>query len=69
MWLSNFGVHYNPPMNIVQLIVFKVIMFRKNIDLLPTDDSSDISPGNNNLTEGIKIVRVGIPLSNQIGCV
>ena len=44
-------------------------MFNENTELLPSGDSSDIYHGNDNTTEGIKPVLVGIPFRNELGWV
>ena len=66
MCLPTSGVQSNPPLNIVQLNVFKVIIFQEK-ELLPSGDSPELSPGNNNPTEFITLVLVGLPFRNQIG--
>ena len=53
-------------MSTVQLVVFEVLMFHENTNILPSGDSSDLSPGNNKPTEGIIPVLVGIPFINQL---
>ena len=30
MWIRSFCIHYNPPLNAVQLFLFKVLMFHEN---------------------------------------
>ena len=66
MCLIYFSVHYNPPLNIVKITVFEVNMFHDNKYLIPSDDSSDLSPGNNDPTKNIKFVLVGIPFRNKL---
>ena len=41
-------------------------MFHKNTELLPSCDSSEISPGKNNPTKDITLLLVGIPFINQL---
>ena len=53
----------------MQLVVSEVLMFHENIELFPSGDSYDISPGNNEPTERITLVLVGIPIRNQLGWV
>ena len=50
--------------NIVQNLVFEVLMFDKNIGFLPPGGYSDLYLGNFYLTEGITIVIVGKSFSN-----
>ena len=66
MCLSTFSDEYNPPLNALQLMVFKVLMFRENIELLPYGDSNDLSPGNKDPTDRITIILVGITVRNQL---
>ena len=47
-------------------MVSEVLMFHENTELFPSGDSYDISTGNNNYTERITIVLVGIPIINQL---
>ena len=42
-------------------------MFHKNTELILPGDSSRVYPGNNDPTEGITLVLVDIPFSNQLG--
>ena len=58
--------HYKIPMNTVQLIVFKVLMFYENIGLLPSVDSSEISTGNDDPNEGTTLLLVSIYISNKL---
>ena len=53
-------------MNAVQIVVSEVLMFLENTELFPYGDSYDISPGNNDPTERIKLVLVGITIINQL---
>ena len=48
-------------------MIYKVFMFNKNTELLPSGDCYDLSPGNNEPIEHIKFFLVGIPVSNQLG--
>ena len=48
-------------------MVSKVLIFHENIDLFPSEDSYDISLGDNNPTERITLFLVGIPIRNQLG--
>ena len=66
MCLNNFFFHSNPPSNILQLTILKVIIIHENKDLLLSGDSFDLSPGNNDTTEGITLVLVGITFRNQL---
>ena len=66
MCLTTFGVHYNPPLNTVKITVFEIIMFHENTELLPSADSYEIYPVNNDTTEGITLLLVGITLINQL---
>ena len=51
---------YNPPLNAVQTMVFEVLMFHENTELVPSGESNDLSPGNNDPTNLITLVLVGI---------
>ena len=66
MCLNKFSDEYNPLLNEVQLMVSEVLMFHENIELLPSGDSYDISPGNNETTKHIKFYLVGIPTINKL---
>ena len=68
-FLTTFYYDYNPPLNTVQLMVSKVLVFHENIDLLHSDECCDTSTGNSDPSEHIMLVLVGIPVSNQLGCV
>ena len=50
----------------MKLFVFEVHMFHENIELLPSGDSSELSMGNHNITEGIATFLVGISINNQL---
>ena len=50
-------------------MVSEVLMFHENTELFPSGDSYDISMGNNEPTENITLVLVGIPIRNQLGWV
>ena len=69
MCIRSFYVHYNLPLNAVQLFVFEVLFFHETIELIPPGDSSDLSPGNYDPIEGITIVLIGVSISNKIGWV
>ena len=45
MWLTTFSDEYNPPRNIVQIMVSKALMFHENSELLPSGDFYDLSLG------------------------
>ena len=66
MWLRVLGVKYNPHLNTVQFVVFEVLIFHENKKILPSGDSYDLSPGNNQPTEGIIPVLVVITFSNEL---
>ena len=51
----------------MKLFVFEVLMFNKNIDLLPPGDSSNLSLVSYDLAEGITLVLVGISYRYQLG--
>ena len=55
----------NPPMDSVKLMVSKVHMVHESIELLPSGECYDLSTGNNDPTENIMLVLVGIPIRNQ----
>ena len=55
----------NPPLNTVQRMVSKVLMFHENTELLPSGDSYDLSTGNNYPIENTTLVLVGITVRNQ----
>ena len=65
MCLTNFSDYSNPLLNALQLVVSEVLMFHENTELFPSGDSYDISLGDNDPTERITLVLVGIPISNQ----
>ena len=48
-------------------MVFKVLILHENTELLPSVDHHDLYPGNNDPTEGIKLLLFGIPFRNQFG--
>ena len=52
-------------MNLVQLMVFGVLMFCENIELLPSSESNDLSTVNIDPTKRIILVLVVIPVINQ----
>ena len=53
-------------MNTVKLMVSKFLMFHANTELFHSGDYTDISPGNNDTTQRITLVCVGIPMRNQL---
>ena len=53
-------------MNTLKLMVFEVLMFHENTELLPSGDSYDLSLGYNDPTERITPVLVGINVRNQL---
>ena len=55
----------NPPLNTVQRMVSKVLMFHENTELLPSVDCYDLYPGNNDPTDQITLVLLGISVQNQ----
>ena len=65
MCLATLSDESNPPLNSVQLMVSKVLMFHENTELLPSSECYDLSPGNNDPTETITVVLVWIPVINQ----
>ena len=65
MCLTTFYDEYNPSLKSVQLMVSKVLMFHKNIDLLPSGDFYDLYPGNNDPTKHITLFLVEVPVRNQ----
>ena len=67
IFLTNFYFESNPPLNKVQLIVFEVLVLHANTQLIPSDDSCDLSTSNNKPTEVIMVVLVGITFSNKLG--
>ena len=48
-------------------MVFQIIMLHENTDILPFVYSYDLYPGNNDPTEVIMIVLVGIHAINKLG--
>ena len=67
MCLTTFSDDSNPLLNRVKLVVSEVLIFHENIELFPSGDSYDISPGNNYPTKRITLVLVGMPIRNQLG--
>ena len=67
MCLATFSDDSNPPLNSVQLMVSKVLMFHYNKVILPSSESYDLSPVNNDPNKRITPVLFGIPVRNQIG--
>ena len=66
MCIPTFSVESNPHMNTVKLMVFEVLMLQENTELLLFDDSYEVSLGNNDTTEDIKLVLVGMHIINEI---
>ena len=64
---TTFGIQSKPLLKTVKPTIFEVIIFHENTELLPPGDSSDLSPGNNDPTNGITLVLVGVPFGNQLG--
>ena len=64
--LTTFSGDYNLPLNAMQLIVLEVLMFHVNTELLPSGDSRDLSPGNNDTTNQIKLFLVGMHVINKL---
>ena len=56
-------------MNTAQLMVFELLMLHEKIELIPYVESYDLFPGNNDPTEVIIFVIVGIPFRNKLGWV
>ena len=67
MLLTTFSVDTDQPLKRVPLMVFEVLMPHENTELLPSGDSYDLSPDNNDPTEGITLVSFGIHIRNQLG--
>ena len=67
MCLTIFSDDSKPILNRVQLMVSEVLMFHENTEMFPSDDSYVISPANNDPTERITLILVGIPTRNLIG--
>ena len=65
MYLTTLSYEYNPPLNSVQLMVSKVLIFHENIELIPFGDWYDLSTGNNHPTKHITLILVGISVINQ----
>ena len=53
----------------MKLVINDVLILHENTELLPYVDSYELSPGNNDPTEGIMLVLVQIPFLNQLGWV
>ena len=66
MCITNFSDDSYPPMNTVELMVSEFLIFYENIELLRSGDCYDLSQGNNNPTEYITLLFVGISVSNQL---
>ena len=69
IFFTTFFDDSNPPMNTVQLMVSKVLVFHENKELLPSGDCYDLSMGNNDTTKHIMIFLVGISVINKLGWV
>ena len=65
MCLTNLSGESNKPLNSLQPMVSKFLMFHENTELLPSSDCYDLSPGNIDPTEHIMLVFVGITIRNQ----
>ena len=65
--ITTFSDDSVSPLNTVQLMVSKVLMGHENTYMIPYDDSYDLHSGNNDTTEFITIVPVGISVTNQLG--
>ena len=65
MCITNFCVNSNPHFNTMKLAVLEVHMLHENTELLPSVQCYDLSSGNNDPTEVITLVLVGIPDINQ----
>ena len=65
MCLTTLSDEYIPPKNSVQLMVSKFLIFHENTELLPFGNCYDLSSGNNDPTEHIMLVLVGIPVRNK----
>ena len=50
----------------MQLIVSEVLMVHENKELFPSDDSYEISTGNNDTMKRTTLVLVRIPIINQL---
>ena len=66
MCLNTLYDESKPLLNAVKLMVYEVLMFHENTELFPSGDSYDISPGNNDPTNRITLVLVGVPILNQL---
>ena len=66
MCLNTLSDEYNPHLKSVQLKVSKVLTFHEDIELLPSGYSYDLSRGNNEPTEYIMILIVGIIVVNKL---
>ena len=64
--LRKFAVHPNPTLSIVQLTILSVLMFNENTDMIPSDDSSRLFPGNNYPTEVSTLILVRINFRNKL---
>ena len=69
MRLTTVSNESNPTLNTLQLMVPKVLMFHKNIELLPSSDFYDLSPDNTEPIDYFALVLVGATPSNQLGWV
>ena len=66
MCLSNFSDEFNQPLNILQLMVYKVLMFHDNSELLPYSESYELSMCNIDPADCITLALVGIPIRKQL---
>ena len=67
MCINTFSGDFNTPLNLFQIMVFDVLMFYENTDLLPSGYSHDLFLVNNDTTKLIMPVIVGIVVTNQLG--
>ena len=56
-------------MNSVQIMIFELLVFQENIELIPYGDYNDLSLINTDPTKQIPLVFVGITVRNQLGWV
>ena len=69
MCLDTLSDDSNPPLNAVQLMVSKVLVFHENTEVhIPYGDSYDLYPGNNEPHQApSRLSLLGIPVRNQCG--
>ena len=51
---------------LVQIMVFELLMLHENTDLIPSGDSNYLSLGKNYPTEGVTLVLIGIHVINKL---